>query len=189
MFNHPGGSHGCFSVHNVGVQYYTHVNYLSPKLGLQKGARNLPLVDSRTLHSASLWWPEGGELLLLLFLLLRHSAKRRFWFDSRLRALYLYTMSEHRSPSEHLNSSKLRKIARNFLTLPDDAPEFRTENLWKIKPFPDAASTSSLFSIYRSGCPSLLLFGDISRCDIISVIINENFPITFHEIVRFLENR
>ncbi len=40
----------------------------------------------------------------------------------------------------------------------DDAPEFRIENLWKIKPFPDVASTSSLFGIDHSGCSFLLLF-------------------------------
>ncbi len=39
-----------------------------------------------------------------------------------------------------------------------DASEFRTENWWKIKPCPAAASTSSLFGIYHSGCPFLLLF-------------------------------
>ncbi len=33
----------------------------------------------------------------------------------------------------------------NFLTSPDDAPAFRTENLWKIIPYPNAALTSSLF--------------------------------------------
>ncbi len=38
------------------------------------------------------------------------------------------------------------RCTRNFLTSPDDAPEFRTENLWKIILFfPDAALTSSLF--------------------------------------------
>ncbi len=31
--------------------------------------------------------------------------------------------------------------------LTDDAPEVRTENVWKIKPLPYAASTSSLFGI------------------------------------------
>ncbi len=75
MFSHPEGSHGCCPVHNVGGYYYTHVNYLSTKLGLQKGAHNFPLVDSRTLHSASPWCPEGGKPLLLLLLLFRHSAK------------------------------------------------------------------------------------------------------------------
>ncbi len=33
------------------------------------------------------------------------------------------------------------------LTSPDEAPEFRTENLWKNYTFPDAALTSSLFGI------------------------------------------
>ncbi len=42
--------------------------------------------------------------------------------------------------------------------VPDDAQEFRTENLWKNYTFPDAALTSSLFGIYHSGCLSWLLF-------------------------------
>ncbi len=60
-------------------------------------------------------------------------------------------------------------FSRNFLTSPDDAPEFRTENLWKNFTFPGAALTSSLFGIYHSGCLSLLLFliahVALTKCD------------------------
>ncbi len=53
---------------------------------------------------------------------------------------------------------RLACCTRNFLPSPDDVPEFRTENLWTIKLFPNTASTSSLLGIYHSGCPSMLLF-------------------------------
>ncbi len=49
---------------------------------------------------------------------------------------------------DHINSlvwsqKTVIGFSRNFLASPGDLSEFRTEHLWKIKPFPDAASISS----------------------------------------------
>ncbi len=51
-------------------------------------------------------------------------------------------------PSLYTLYPHLALRTRNFRTAsPDDAPEFRIANLWKINLFPDAASISSLLGI------------------------------------------
>ncbi len=69
-----------------------------------------------------------------------------------------YNTDLQSSLSLYISNPRLARCTSNFLTSPDEAPEFRTENLWTIKPFANAASSSSPFGIYHSGLPSLLLF-------------------------------
>ncbi len=80
------------------------------------------------------------------------------------------------------------KKTRNFLTSPDDAPEFRTKNFRKNYTFPDAALTFSRFVIYHSGCLSLLLFVRLGHLANWLLICKPLNPALKHISVKKMEN-
>ncbi len=102
------------------------------------------------------------------------------WDNARMCTLLIKCTSVTR-----LLLKKEDKRQRGRHAIFDDTPEFRTENLWKIKPFPGAALTSSLFGIYHSGCLSLLSFEDkilaispylLDKCNLAEALLVRKFP-------------